>query len=76
MLQRTFPPECIEPLIEAGADPYEVDDDGNTVLHVLIRNRMYDYCEGLKEEIKFLPKDIINKRNKAGKTPFDLFLEP
>ncbi len=73
---KNLPPECIEPLIEAGADPYEVDDDGNTVLHVLIRNRMYNYCEGLKEEIKFLPKDIINKRNKAGKTPFDLFLEP
>ena len=73
---RYCPPECIEPLIEAGADPYEVDDEGNTVLHVLIgKNRMYNYCEGLKEEIKFLPKDIINKRNKAGKTPFDLFLE-
>lgn len=70
-----LPPEYIEPLIEAGADPYEVDDDGNTVLHVLIKNRMYGYCDGVKEEIRYLPKDIISKRNKEGKTPFDLFLE-
>ena len=73
---RYCPPECIEPLIEAGADPYEVDNDGNTVLHVLVNNRLYYYHDGFKEEIKFLPKDIIKKCNKAGKTPFDLFLEP
>ena len=73
---RYCPLECIEPLIEAGADPYEVDDEGNTVLHVLVNNRLYYYHDGFKEEIKFLPKDIIDKRNKAGKSPFDLFLEP
>lgn len=72
---RYCPPECIEPLIEAGANPYEVDDDGNTVLHVLVNNHLYYYHDGFKEEIKFLPQDIINKRNKEGKTPFDLFLE-
>ena len=37
---------------------------------------MYGDIGMLKEEIKYLPKDIIYKRNKAGKTPFDLFLEP
>ena len=70
-------PCCIEDLMNAGADPYDVDGDGNTVLHVMIAEGTYDITiDDIKEVIKFLPKDIIYKKNKAGKTPFDLILEP
>lgn len=70
-------PYCIEDLMNAGADPYDVDGDGNTVLHVMIAEGTYDITiDDIKEVIKFLPKDIFYKKNKAGKTPFDLILEP
>ena len=63
--------------MNAGADPYDADGDGNTVLHVMIAEGTYDITiDDIKEVIKFLPKDIIYKKNKAGKTPFDLILEP
>ena len=70
-------PCCIEDLMNAGADPYDVDEEGNTVLHIMIAEGTYDITiDDIKEAIKFLPEDIIYKKNKAGKSPFDLFLEP
>lgn len=70
-------PCCIEDLMKAGADPYGVDEEGNTVLHIMIAEGTYDITiDDIKEAIKFLPEDIIYKKNKAGKSPFDLFQEP
>ena len=70
-------PCCIEDLMNAGADPYDVDGNGNTVLHIMIAEGKYDVTiDDIKEAVKFLPEDIIYKKNKAGKTPFDLILEP
>ena len=70
-------PCCIEDLMNAGADPYDVDENGNTVLHIMIAEGTYDITmDDIKEAMKFLPEDIIYKKNKTGKTPFDLFLEP
>lgn len=68
-------PCCIEDLMNAGADPYDVDGEGNTVLHIMIAQGAYD-IDDVREAIKFLPEDIIYKKNKAGKTPFNLILEP
>ena len=70
-------PYCVEDMLNAGADPYDVDEDGNTVLHIMIAEGTYDVTiNDVKEAIKFLHEDIIYKKNKTGKTPFDLFLEP
>ena len=70
-------PYCIEDLMNAGADPYDVDENGNTVLHIMIAEGKYDVTiDDIKEAVKFLTEDIIYKKNKAGKTPFDLILEP
>ena len=69
-------PYCLEDLLNAGADPYDVDENGNTVLHIMIAEGKYDVTiDDIKEAIKFLPEDIIYKKNKAGKTPFNLILE-
>ena len=70
-------PCCIEDLMNVGADPYDVDEEGNTVLHIMIAEGTYDITmDDIKEAIKFLPEDIIYKKNKAGKTPFNLLLDP
>lgn len=69
-------PYCLEDLINAGADPYDVDESGNTVLHIMIANGRYDITmEDFKDAAKFLPGDIIYKKNNDGKTPVDLFTE-
>ena len=69
-------PYCLENLINAGADPYDVDENGNTVLHIMIANGRYDITmEDFKDAAKFLPGDIIYKKNNDGKTPIDLFVE-
>ncbi len=69
-------PYCLEDLINAGADPYDVDENGNTVLHIMIANGRYDITmEDFKDAAKFLPGDIIYKKNNDGKTPVDLFTE-
>ena len=69
-------PYCLENLINAGADPYDVDENGNTVLHIMIANGRYDITmEDFKDAAKFLPGDIIYKKNNDGKTPVDLFTE-
>ena len=69
-------PCCIEDLMNAGADPYDVDENGNTVLHIMIAEGKYDITmDDIKETMKFLPEDIIYKKNNDGKTPIDLFME-
>lgn len=69
-------PICIEDLMNAGADPYDVDGNGNTVLHIMITEGKYDVTmDDFKEAAKFLPEDIICKKNNEGKTPLDLFTE-
>ena len=69
-------PCCIEDLMNAGADPYDVDENGNTVLHIMIAEGTYDITmEDFKDAAKFLPGDIIYKKNNDGKTPVDLFTE-
>ena len=70
-------PYCLKDLLNAGADPYDVDENGNTMLHIMIAEGTYDITmDDIKEAMKILPEDIIYKKNKSGKTPFDLFLEP
>ena len=69
-------PYCIEELLPAGADPYDVDGKGNSVLHVMIRDGDYAVdMSDFKEVVKFLPEDIIYSKNNEGKTPIDLFTE-
>lgn len=69
-------PYCIEDLMTAGADPYDVDGNGNTVLHIMIAEGTYDITmDDFKDAAKFLPEDIIYKKNNEGKTPADLFAE-
>lgn len=69
-------PCCIEDLMNAGADPYDVDENGNTVLHIMIAEGTYDITMvDFKDAAKFLPEDIIYKKNNEGKTPIDLFVE-
>ena len=42
----------------------------------MIAEGKYDVTiDDIKEAIKFLPEDIIQKRNNEGKTPIDLFAE-
>ena len=67
---------CLENLINAGADPYDVDENGNTVLHIMIANGRYDITmDDFKDVAEILPEDILQKRNNEGKTPIDLFVE-
>ena len=69
-------PYCIEDLMNAGADPYDVDGDGNTVLHIMIAEGKYDITmDDFKEVAEFLPADIIYKKNNEGKTPIGLFVD-
>lgn len=69
-------PDCIEELLQAGAVPYDVDGEGNSVLHVMIRDGNNDvYMSDFKEVAKFLPENIICSKNNEGKTPLDLFTE-
>ena len=69
-------PCCIEDLMNAGADPYDVDENGNTVLHIMIAEGKYDVTiDDFKDVAKILPEDILQKRNNEGKTPIDLFAE-
>lgn len=69
-------PICIEDLLNAGADPYDVDGNGNTVLHFMIAEGKYDITmDDFKDVAEILPEDILQKRNKEGKTPIDLFME-
>ena len=69
-------PYCIEDLMNAGADPYDVDGDGNTVLHIMIAEGKYDVTiDDIKEAAEFLPADIIYKKNNEGKTPIGLFVD-
>ena len=69
-------PCCIEDLMNAGADPYDVDENGNTVLHIMIAEGKYDVTiDDFKDVAEILPEDILQKRNNEGKTPIDLFAE-
>ena len=69
-------PYCIEDLVNAGADPYDVDGKGNTVLHIMIAEGKYDITmDDFKEVAEFLPADIIYKKNNEGKTPIGLFVD-
>ena len=69
-------PCCIEDLMNAGADPYDVDENGNTVLHIMSAEGTYDISmDDFKDAAKFLPEGIIYKKNNEGKTPIDLFVE-
>ena len=69
-------PYCLEDLINAGADPYDVDENGNTVLHIMIAEGTYDITmDDFKDVAEILPEDILQKRNNEGKTPVDLFTE-
>ena len=69
-------PYCLKDLLNAGADPYDVDENGNTVLHIMIAEGTYDITmDDIKEAMNILPEDIIYKKNNEGKTPIDLFVE-
>lgn len=69
-------PYCLEDLINAGADPYDVDGNGNTMLHIMIAEGKYDITmDDFKEVAELLPEDIIYKKNNEGKTSIDLFVD-
>ena len=74
-MAKTDYPECIEDLLELGADPFITDNKGNNVLHILAGNK-----EGLSFDIfgdcvSLLPKKLLSMKNNKGMTPIILFFQ-
>ena len=74
-MAKTDYPECIEDLLELGADPFITDNKGNNVLHILAGNK-----EGLSFDIfgdcvSLLPKKLLTMKNNKGMTPITLFFQ-
>ena len=71
-LARTEYPECMEDLIALGADPLALDDNGENVLHTLMRNRNQSLST-IEDCMGFLPKELPMMQNNEGQTPIDIF---
>ena len=74
-MAKTDYPECIEDLLELGADPFITDNKGNNVLHILAGNK-----EGLSFDIfgdciSLLPKKLLTMKNNKGMAPITLFFQ-
>ena len=68
-------PECIENLLELGADPFITDNKGNNVLHTLAGNKEMLSIDILADCISLLPKKLLTMENNKGVTPVYLFFQ-
>ena len=74
-MAKTEYPECIENLLELGADLFITDNKGNNVLHVLADNREMLSIDNLGDCISLLPKKLLTMENSKGRTPVTLFFQ-
>ena len=72
---KTDYPECIENLLELGADPFIADNKGNNVLHSLADNREMLSINILSDCISLLPKKLLIMENNKGITPIAMFFQ-
>ena len=72
---KTDYPECIENLLELGADPFIADNKGNNVLHILADNREMLSINILSDCISLLPKKLLIMENNKGITPIAMFFQ-
>ena len=74
-MAKTDYPECIENLLELGADPFITDNKGNNVLHTLADNKEMLSIDVLGDCISLLPKKLLTMENNKGMTPITLFFQ-
>ena len=74
-MAKTDYPECIENLLELGADPFIRDNKGNNVLHTLAENKKMLSIDILGECVSLLPKKLLTMENNQGMTPITLFFQ-
>lgn len=74
-MAKTDYPECIENLLELGADPFIRDNKGDNVLHTLAENKEMLSIDILGDCISLLPKKLLTMENNKGKTPITLFFQ-
>lgn len=74
-MAKTDYPECIENLLELGADPFITDNKGNNVLHTLADNKEMLSLDIMGECISLLPKKLLTMENSKGITPITLFFQ-
>lgn len=74
-MAKTDYPECIENLLELGADPFITDNKGNNVLHTLAGNKEMLSLDIMGECISLLPKKLLIMENIKGITPITLFFQ-
>ncbi|GAV62128.1 Pkinase domain-containing protein/Ank_2 domain-containing protein/Ank_3 domain-containing protein/zf-RING_2 domain-containing protein [Cephalotus follicularis] len=65
-------PECMQELIQGGADPNAVDDDGESVLHVAIAKKFTECAIVILENGGSRSMNVINSKNL---TPLHLCIE-
>ena len=58
--------ECAQILLNKGASLHVANNDGNTILHIIVMEDLYDF---LKENIRHFRRDEIESRNRLGDTP-------
>ena len=74
-MAKTDYPECIEDLLELGADPFITDNKGNNVLHILAENKERLSIDIIADCISLLPKKLLIMENNKGITPISLFFQ-
>ena len=74
-MAKTDYPECIEDLLELGADPFITDNKGNNVLHILAENKERLSIDIIADCISLLPKKLLIMENNKGITPITLFFQ-
>ena len=74
-MAKTEYPECIENLLELGADPFITDNKGNNVLHILAGNKECLSLDIFKDCISLLPQKLLSMENNKGMTPIALFFQ-
>lgn len=73
-MAKTEYPECIESLLELGADPFITDNKGNNVIHALAENKQGLSLDILGDCISLLSERLLDMKNNNGMTPVALFL--
>ena len=73
-MAKTEYPECIENLLELGADPFITDNKGNNVIHALVENKQGLSLDILGDCISLLSERLLDMKNNNGMTPVALFL--
>lgn len=74
-MAKTEYPECIENLLELGADPFITDSRGNNVFHILAENKEGLSFDILGECVSLLPQKLLTMKNSNGITPITLFFQ-